>query len=68
VCEGIGNTTFFLCVYSSIHSIDPLDLCPVIQVPSELHLNQADPSIESIAVNPMMSVAGEKRNAASASR
>ena len=46
----------------------PWDLCPVIQVPSELHLNQADPNIESIAVNPMTSVAGEKRNAAGASR
>jgi len=36
-------------------------------LPSELHLNQADPNIESITVNPVTSVAGEKRDATGAS-
>ena len=44
----------------------PWDHYPVIQVPSELSTNQADPNVESITVNPVASVAGEKRNVAGA--
>ena len=36
-------------------------------LPRELHLNQANPNIERITVNPVTSVAGEKRNATGAS-